>query len=110
MIKYIKKESNLFLFYQNINQNIGQTNHFKNNIKTLNNHTSHINHLSILKDGRLISSPSDYIINIYKKDTFELQLSIKEHTGGVLCFTQLYDGRIISCSYDKSMNINLKTY
>ena len=37
----------------------------------------------ILKDGRLASSSGDYTINIYKKNTFELQLSIKEHTSYV---------------------------
>ena len=102
----IYKEGIKFIsFLQNITQNIGQTNHFKNNIKTLNNHTSYINHLSILKDGRLISSSGDYTINIYKKDTFELQLSIKEHTSWVYFFTQLHDDRIISCSGDNTMNI-----
>ena len=42
-----------------------------------------INHLSILKDGRLASCLNSNLVNIYKKDTFELQLSIKEHSGSV---------------------------
>ena len=70
-------------FLQNIRKNISQTNLLKTNYKTLNNHTGMIDHLTKLKDGRLISSSNDYTVNIYKKDTYELQLSIKEHSGCV---------------------------
>ena len=102
----IYKEGMKFIsFLEDNNNNIGQTNHFKNNFKTLNQHTSWIDHLSILKDGRLISSSLDNTINIFKRNTFELQLSIKEHTNPVRYFTQLHDDRIISCSDDKTMNI-----
>ena len=97
-IKYIS-------FLQNIYQNIGQTNLFKNNFKILNNHTSDIRHISKLKDGRLISCSSDNTLNIYKKDSFELQLSIKEHSSGITFFAQLNDDKIITCSYDSTMNI-----
>jgi WD40 repeat protein len=45
------------------------------------------------------------LLNIYKKDSYELQLSIKEHSSCVRAFTQLQDGRIISCSDDKTMKI-----
>ena len=93
-------------FLQNISHNIGQTNLFKNNFKTLKNHTSMIDHLSKLKDGRLISSSNDYTLNIYSnKDSFELQLSIKEHSSYLRFFTQLNNDKIISCSDDKTMNI-----
>ena len=44
-------------------------------------------------------------MNIYKKDTYDLQLSIKEHSNGILSFTQINDGRIITCSADKTMKI-----
>ena len=81
-----------------------QTNNF-NNFKTLNNHRGEIYHLSILKDGRLASSSLDCSLNIYKIDTFELQLSIKEHKHAVHFFDELNDGRIITCSNDKTINI-----
>ena len=42
---------------------------------------------------------------LYKKDSFELQLSVKEHSEGVYFFTQLYNDKIITCSLDKTMNI-----
>ena len=65
-----------------------------------------IDHLSKLKDGRLISSSNDYTLNIYSnKDSFELQLSIKEHSSYLRFFTQLNNDKIISCSDDKTMNI-----
>ena len=102
----IYKEGIKFInFLKDINDNIGQTNHFKNNIKTINNHSSYVFHLLILKDGRLASSSCDNTINIYKKNTFELQLSIKEHSSNVYFFTQLKDDRIVSCSEDNTMNI-----
>ena len=82
-----------------------KSNSFKNNFKTLKNHINRINHLSKLNDGRLISCGDDGLLNIYKKDSYELQLSIKEHSDGIRIFTQLNDGRIITCSYDKTMKI-----
>ena len=62
-------------------------------------------HLSKLNDGRLISCGADWLLNIYKKDSYELQLSIKEHSNGIESFTQLNDGRIITCSWDMTMKI-----
>ena len=103
--KIFKKGKKYISFLKTTRQSISQTNLFRYNFKTLNNHTSHINHLSQLKDGRLISSSNDNTLNIYKKDTFELQLSINENSNGVSFFTQLKDDRIISCSWDKTMNI-----
>ncbi len=96
MYEKIYKEGEKYIsFLKNIRESIGQTNLLKNNFKILNNHTSDIYHLSQLKDGRLISSSYDYTLNIYKKDTFELQLSIKEHSDGISFFTQLKNDKII---------------
>ena len=78
---------------------------FPNNSKILNNHTSCINHISKLSDGRLISCANDYLINIYKKNTYDLELSIKEHTHNIYFISELNDGRIISCSGDKTIKI-----
>ena len=80
----IFKEGKKYIsFLQNISFNNNQNNLLNNNFKTLNNHTNSINHLSKLKDGRLISGSLDNILNIYKKDTYELQLSIKEHSNSI---------------------------
>ena len=65
----------------------------------------YINHLSILNDGRLASCSDDCTLNIYKKESFEIQLSIKPHSDWVYSFTQLNDGRIIACFADKTMKI-----
>ena len=78
---------------------------FQENFKTLKNHSNNVYYLSQLNDGRLISCSNDNSINIYKKDSYDLQVSIKEHKGAVYCFTELKDGRIISCSSDKTMKI-----
>ena len=102
----VYNEGNKYVSYlKNLRQSIGQTNLLKNNFKTLKNHSELLDHISQLKDGRLISSSNDNTLNIYKKDTFEIQLSIKEHSGPVRYFTQLNNDKIISCSDDKTMNI-----
>ena len=44
-------------------------------------------------------------MNIYKKDSYDLQLSIKEHSDGISSFTELHDKRIITCSADNTMKI-----
>ena len=85
--------------------NIYKPNPFKNNFKILKYHSLCVNYLSKLNDGRLISCGDDCLLNIYKKDSYELQLSIKEHSDGILSFIQLKDGRIITCSYDATMKI-----
>ena len=90
---------NLLKNLKNINSS------FPNNFKTLNNHTSYVYYISKLNDGRLISCSRDDLINIYNKNSYELELSIKEHTDSVLFFLELKNGRIISCSQDKTMKI-----
>ena len=102
----IYDEGNKYIsFIQNASQNINQPNNMKCNFKTLNNHTNTIVQLSILKDGRLISCSGDCTINIYKENSYELQLSIKEHTSFIYFFTQLHNDKLITCSADKTMNI-----
>ena len=103
--KIYKEGKKYISFLQNILQTFGQTNSLKNNFLTIKNHSTSICHLSQLNDGRLISSSNDSTLNIYQKDTFELQLSIKEHSSGVSFFTQLHNDKIISCSWDHTMNI-----
>ena len=95
-IKYISFLHNLIKNYSNP---------FKNNFKILKYHNDEISHIDKLKDGRLISCSSDNTLNIYKNDSYELQLSIKEHSNWIRSFTQIKDGRIITCSSDKTMKI-----
>ena len=80
-------------------------NHISLKKKTLNYHHNWIYHLYQLNDGRLISCSSDGTLNIYKKDSFDLEITIKEHFCSIRYFTQLIDGRIITCSDDKTMKI-----
>ena len=94
--KYILCVGNLI----NINLNP-----FKYNFKILDYHTDIITYIDKLKDGRLISCSADNSLNIYKNNTYELQLSIKEHSDWIFSFTQLKDERIITCSADKTMKI-----
>ena len=94
--KYILCVGNLI----NINLNP-----FKYNFKILDYHTDIITYIDKLKDGRLISCSADNSLNIYKNNTYELQLSIKEHSDWINSFTQLKDERIITCSGDNTMKI-----
>ena len=81
---------------------------FREPYKNINNPSSicpHILHLSILKDGRLAACSNTNLVYIYKKDTFELQFTIKEHSGTVNYFFQLNNNNILTCSYDRTMKI-----
>ena len=81
-----------------------KTIHIKN-FKILKDHSSTINYLNQLRDGRLVSCSSDKTLKIYDKFSFNLQLTIDQHLDYVYSFTELNDGRIISCSKDKTMKV-----
>ena len=104
LFERIYNESNKYISFLHNLPNI-KSNSMKNNFKTLKNHTYYVYLVSKLNDGRLVSCSGDKSLNIYKKDSFELQLSIKEHISSIYSFTQLLDGRIITCSNDKTMKI-----
>ena len=76
MFDIINREGNKFISFL---QSLG----FQNCFKQLYPHMNWIYQLSALKDGRLASC-YDCTLNIHKKDTFEIQLSIKEHNK--VCF------------------------
>jgi len=78
-------------------------NYIFKNIKIISSHTGNINHIMKLKDGRFASCSDDCSLNIYNKDTYEIDLNIKEHADGINYFIQLDDGRIITCSKDKTL-------
>ena len=74
-------------------------------IKVLNNHKNSVTQLLQLKDGRLISCSKDGTLNIYNKDSFEIELSIKEHKKGLYSCSLLSDERIVTCSEDCTIKI-----
>ena len=65
-----------------------------------------------LQDGRLASGGNDRSIIIYNQNTFEPEITIKEHSKGIFDIIQLKNGNLISCSYDdKTINeYENKTY
>ena len=74
----------------NNNNNINNNNKYNNFdiklkqlIHILNNHTSSVYCLSILKDGRLVSGSKDNSIIIYNKETYQPDLKIKEHNNAI---------------------------
>ena len=58
-----------------------------------------------LQDGRLLSALRDGTINIYKKDSYEIDLSIKAHSKDINSAIQLSDERILTCSEDNTMKV-----
>ena len=77
---------------------------FRNSFKTIDlDRYSAINHLLTLKDGRLISYSGTGHIHVYKKDTFELQLSIRLHSLSCEYAIQINNENIWTCSYDCTM-------
>ena len=80
-------------------------------ITILKTHSKDISYLNVLNDGRLISASKDALINIYNKNTFQIENSIKEHKDWITDIIQLKNGNLISCSDDKTVkfyNKNLK--
>ena len=100
----ISNEGTKFISYFNKIKN-EQSNSLSNNFKTIRVNTGYINHLDILKDGRLASCSDDYTLKIYSKNSINVEISIKVHSKRINSFTQLKDGRIISCSADNTMKI-----
>ena len=100
----ISNEGTKFISYFNKIKN-EQSNSLSNNFKTIRVNTGYINHLDILKDGRLASCSDDYTLKIYSKNSINVEISIKVHSKRVNSFTQIKDGRIISCSADNTMKI-----
>ena len=103
-LEKIYKEGKKFISFIKGAKNI-QIETFKNNFKTIKNHSGNILYLLKLRDGRLASSSGDNSLNIYNKDTFELEISIKEHQYGIPSFTEINNNRIITCSDDSSMKL-----
>ena len=78
---------------------------FKNEIYKLNFHTSNVNCLAVLNDGRLVSGSDDKNIIIYNKTTFNPDLIIKEHKSYINSLTNLSSGILASCSYDNTIKL-----
>ncbi len=89
--------------FQNI-CNINLNKNIKNNYIIL-DMTPNPYYINLLKDGRLICAIEGGSLKIYKKNTYELQLTIKEHNKSIYFFNQLHDDRIITCASDNTMKI-----
>ena len=66
----------------------------------LNIHNGYVHCLTVLNDGRLVSSSYDGSIIIYNKKTFKDDLIIKEHNVHVFCVIQLSSSELVTCSKD----------
>ena len=111
-------EEKVFGIKKNENETKNEENEFKGKIENLTNtktikpHTSYISNIILLQNGKIASSSLDCYIKIYKKDTFEEEISIKENSH-VDWIEQIKDGTLISCPRDKTIRlyeINDKSY
>ena len=112
-LEELSKLSRIEKIYNETNKYITQIKNFieyplnnlVNCVTKIKTHKDSISFLNILQDGRLISSSYDNIINIYNKNTFEVELSINEHSNNIYSITQLKNGIIISCSADGTIKL-----
>lgn len=76
-------------------------------IDTLKGHTSKVNHISQLNDGRLISSSCDSTIKIWQKNFYQYkcEATLCGHSCSVSKTIQIDDNTIASCSYDTTIKI-----
>ena len=99
----LNKQNNNNNLYNNFNIKL------KEPIHILNNHKGSVYCLSLLNDGRLVSSANDNSIIIYNKKTFQPELIIKEHKDSINYITTLSSGILSSCSDDETIKLfNIK--
>ena len=82
------------------------------NSKNTKSHSTYISNIILLQNGKIASSSLDHYIKLYNKDTFEVEISIKE-SSCVDWIEQIKDGTLISCPRDKTIRlyeINDKSY
>ena len=104
-IKILKDELNQ---YKNINTNNLDNNFnikLKEPLHKFNYHTDWVSCGTILKDGRFVTGSGDKSIIIYNNKTYKPDLTIKEHSSGIRCLTQLSSGVLASCSEDNTIKL-----
>ena len=92
------------------NKKIDEFKNFKienvKNIKILNNNEGWIYSIKILNDGRLIAGDSKSNLIIYNKETFNVEIIIKNNLGDLLNFIQLKNKNIV-CSFDNENTLKI---
>lgn len=78
---------------------------FIKQVKKIKGHLSFVYSILLLKDGRLASCSDDETIKIYRKITFECDISLNGHEGYIWYISQLENGNLISCSGDTTIKI-----
>ena len=89
--------------------NLFNINKLQNNMRELKNHTSSVNNIIILKDGRLSSCGDDGLINIYNKINYNVDLQIKSNNP-IYYHKELSNNNIISCCSDGTLKIYKNNY
>ena len=75
-------------------------------VKTINDHTSNVTSLLLLKDGRVASCSWDNTIRIYDpSNDYHCDEVIKRESYHTTSICELDDGTIVSCSEDRSIMI-----
>lgn len=74
-------------------------------IGSLNYHSSFINSILILQDGRIASCSSDKTIKIFNLQNYKCELTLTGHQEAIYYISQLENGNLISCSEDRTIKI-----
>ena len=72
---------------------------------TLEGHTSYVNCMIQLTDGRLVSGSDDNTLKIWDTISGSCLMTLEGHTNSVFCVTQLTYGRLVSSSIDNTLRI-----
>jgi len=72
---------------------------------TLRGHVERVNSLTLLSDGRLVSSSNDRSIAVWNIHEKLCDFTLEGHNGAVTAVFKLKDGRLVSCSDDKTVKI-----
>lgn len=74
-------------------------------IKSLHNHSSFINSILKLQDGRIASCSSDKTIKIFNPQNYKCELTLTGHQETIYYISQLENGNLVSCSEDQTIKI-----
>jgi WD40 repeat protein len=104
IVTMIGLKDNLIAFSSNDKINIWDINKFKSS-EILIGHTCYVYHLTLMKNGYLLSASADKSIRIWNITTGKSENSLNGHSKAVKCLSELPNNRVASGSEDMTIKI-----